>query len=92
MKYSEAQAIIISKRENEFRKNAVIFAEQIAGDDALIAALLRWYRGGDEIDADDLQIELSRIEKYYSGKNIDEEVEILLIENGGSKDELGEWL
>ena len=95
MKYSEAEAIVISKRENEFRTNAVIFAEQIAGDDALIAALLRFHCAVPiELvnKALDVSIEFERIEAHYAGDNLDEEIDILLIEEGGSKDESGNWL
>ena len=96
MKYVEAEAIIINKRENDFRNDVVIFAEQIAGDDALNAALLRFYCETNsyaiEIAHNDLNNELERIETYYATHNIDEEVGLFLIDNGGRKDELGLWL
>lgn len=94
MRYDEAQAIIINKRENDFRNDATIFAEQIAGDDALNAALLRFHCAAakDLVNkAFDLADELARIETHYATHNIEEEIGLLLIENGGERDELNEW-
>lgn len=96
MFYDEAKTIIINKKESEFRNDAVIFAEQIAGDDALNAVLLRFHCSKDsyflEIAFNDLNEELSRIETHYATNDIEEEVGILLTENDGKRDENGEWL
>jgi hypothetical protein len=96
MKYDEAETIIINKKESGFRNDAVIFAEQIAGDDKVNAALMQLLcaEGAEAIYAVicDLLIELTCIQDYYATSDIDEEVGILLIENGGKRDENGEWL
>jgi hypothetical protein len=94
MFYDQAEAIIINKRGNEFRNDATIFNDQIAGDDALNAALMRFYcSGGFGLgEEEDLAKELNRIETNYATKDIGEEVGILLTEEGGKRDEFGEWL
>jgi predicted metal-binding protein len=96
MLYDEAEAIIINKRENEFCNDAVIFADEIAGDDKVNAALMRLLcaEGAEAIYAAacDLLVELNCIKEYYATNNIDEEVGILLTENGGRRDENNEWL
>jgi hypothetical protein len=94
MFYDEAETIIINKRENEFCNDAVIFAEQIAGDDALNAALMQLHSAHilNVYDAAlDVTHELVRIQSSYARNDIDEEVGILLTENGGKRDENGEW-
>lgn len=96
MKYDEAQSIVINSREQAFRNDATIFAEQIAGDDGLNAALLRFHCAVEDYEVDsatcDISTEIVRIQTHYSTHNIDEEVGLFLIDNGGRKDELGNWL